>query len=127
MNLPNMNFISPFNELYYSPNCIDSSPTRFIHLSDFVCIPLVTILQKVESFTFHFSAPKLLNNTTALVLITVYSLVTMTILNLIWTKILSNLFLFIQSSMKFFPLRFGFFCLFCMCVFGYTLLPFFCP
>ena len=77
-----MNFISPFNELYYSPNCIDSSLTRFIHLSEFACVPSVTILQKVESFAFHFSTPKFLNNTTALVLTTFHSLLT-TILNLI--------------------------------------------
>ena len=52
-------------------------------MSEFACVPSVTTLQNVESFAFRFSTPKLLNNTTALVLITFYSLVTMTVLNLI--------------------------------------------
>lgn len=115
-----MNFISPFNELIIALTALTHHS-----LDLFICLSLPAFLRwqffrKWNPSWPAFQPPSFLNNTTALVLTTFHSLV-MTILKLIWTKILSNFILFIQSSMKFFPLRFEFVCLFCMCVLGYAI------
>ena len=119
IELPNYEFISQFIKFIVAPTAVTHDhPIICGNLSEFAWITFLIFYQK-EFFTFHFSpgAVKLPNNTT------LAFCCFMDVLNLLRTKILLNFILFIQFSMKVFPLRTWYllFLLFCF-DFDYTLL-----